>query len=346
MPSAFPMSAAVEKASTAPAGPAPELHARFVGRVDFTTPTAPRFAWSGTTVVGRFSGTSISARLKDDGKNFFQVIVDGEAKTVVHADAHRDSYVLATGLADGIHDVALVRRTEAKLGETTFLGFDTPGTLLAPTAAPERRIEIIGDSISAGYGNEGPNATCTFNPAEENHYQTYGALTARALGAEQHTVAWSAQTIGEMTGYFEKTLPQQPESAWDFKSWPPQVVIMNIGTNNFATYDPTEARYVRIYSALFSRVREVYPNALIVCVLGPMLTDIYPPGKKNLTLARKYMTATMQKIRDSGEKNFEYIELPEQNHANGLGCGFHPSLKTHQLMADRLVPLVREKMSW
>ena len=41
-----------------------------------------------------------------------------------------------------------------------------------------------------------------------------------------------------MTDYYERTLPDRPESVWDFKAWTPQLVVMNIGTNNFATHDP------------------------------------------------------------------------------------------------------------
>ncbi|CAN5918902.1 SGNH/GDSL hydrolase family protein [soil metagenome] len=341
----FPAGPTASVAPDAGEAPPPPL-VRFVGRFDTHDPAGVRFAWPGSTVGARFKGTAVAVRLKDDGRNFFQVLVDGEPKAVLHTDAHKEIYPLAEGLPDGVHDVAIYRRTEPKLGETTFLGFETAGTLLPPPPAPERRIELIGDSITAGYGNEGPNATCTFNPAEENQYQTYGAIAARALNAEHVTIAWSAQTIGQMTEYFERTLPARTDSQWDFKAWVPQVVVLNVGTNNFATYDPTEVRYVRIYQALFDRVRKVYPTALIVCLLGPMLTDIYPPGKKNLTLARKYMAATMAKIKDSGEKNFEYVELPEQNHANGLGCGFHPSLKTHKLMADRVVQVIHERLGW
>ena len=207
-------------------------------------------------------------------------------------------------------------------------------------------MEIVGDSISAGYGNEGPGPVCTFNPAEENQYATYGAVAARALKAEHVTLAWSGKTIGEMTDYYERTLPARPDSQWDFKAWIPQLVVMNIGTNNFATYDPGETRYVRIYTNLFARIRKVYPQALIVCMLGPMLTDTYPPGKQNLTLARKYMTAAMATLKASGETNFEYVELPEQKPSDGHGCGFHPSVKTHKLMAERLVKVARERLGW
>jgi lysophospholipase L1-like esterase len=334
---------------TAPAGP------RFIGRfspnpIGKTTTSTPeggyRFAWSGSGIVARFRGTSIAVRLKDEGRNYFQIVLDGQPSGTVRVEAQKERYPLAEKLTDGIHEVAIYRKTEPRVGETAFLGFETDGELLAPPPPPPRRIELIGDSITAGYGNEGPNATCTFNSAEENEYLTYGALTARALHAEHVTLAWSAQTIGQMTDYFERTLPARNDSRWDFASAIPDVVVINLGTNNFATYDPGEERYVRIYRALFARVRAVYPKAFIVCALGPMLTDVYPPGKNNLTLARKYMAATMAQIEQSGEKNFQFVEFPEQNHANGLGCGFHPSKKTHQLMADQLVRVIHDRLGW
>ena len=337
---------AVTAAKEAVTQPAPVASVKLVGRFDTSEPGALRFAWPGSMIAARFKGTAVSVRLKDEGRNLFEVIVDGEPKTILKTDHTKESYALAEGLPDGVHDVAIYKRTEAKVGEVSFLGFDVQGTMLPPPPQADRRIELIGDSITAGYGNEGPGAVCTFNPVEENQYLTYGALAARALGAEHVTVAWSGKTIGEMTDYWERTLPNRPESLWDFKSWTPQLVVMNVGTNNFATYDPGETRYVRIYSNLFDRVRKAYPQAFIMCLLGPMLTDVYPEGKKNLTLARKYMKATMEKIKASGESNFEYVELPEQKHSDGLGCGFHPSLKTHKLMSDRLTAMLKERMGW
>ncbi|MBX3189586.1 MAG: endo-1,4-beta-glucanase [Labilithrix sp.] len=335
-------------AMTPPPPPPPAAPTvRFVGRFDATDPNAVRFAWSGSAVVARFKGTGISARFIDENaKNVFQVLVDGEPKRIVKAEKGREIYPLVDQLPEGVHEIALYKRTEADVGEVTFLGFDAEGTLLPAPPAAERRMEFIGDSITAGYGNEGPGAVCTFNPNEQNEYLTYGAVAARALDAEHVTIAWSGKTIGQMTDFYERTLPARIDSKWDFKSFIPHVVVMNVGTNNLAVYDPGEEKWVRIYTALYNRIRAAYPEAFIICALGPMLTDVYPPGKQNLTIARRYMKATMAKIKASGETSFAFLEFPEQRHADGLGCGFHPSLKTHKLMADRVVALTRERLGW
>jgi lysophospholipase L1-like esterase len=133
---------------------------------------------------------------------------------------------------------------------------------------------------------------------------------------------------------------------WDFAQYQPQVVVLNLGTNNFALFDPGEARFVKVYLDLVAKVRSVYPNAFIVCALGSMLSDVYPENRKNLTQARKYMKTAVAKLKEGGDKNLEFLEFPEQNHADGLGCGFHPSLKTHKLMGDRLATFIKEHVGW
>lgn len=323
---------------------------RFVGRWLPESDRGMRCAWSGSYVIGRFKGTGLSARIKDEGNNLFQVVIDGETKKVLRTDKAKGEHVyqLADGLPDAVHEVSLHRRTEAKVGEAVFYGFEPKGGTLLPSPPPlERRIEIVGDSISTGYGNEGPSATCGYVNSEQNEYATYGAIAARNLNADHTTVAWSGKTLHEMKGYFDKALPQRSDGPrWDFTQYQPQVVVVNVGTNNFANIDPGEARFVRLYHELIHVVREAYPKAFIVCALGSMLSNVYPEGRNSLTQARKYMKVAVAKLKEAGDSNLDFLEFPEQNHADGLGCGFHPSLKTHKLMGERLTTFIKERMGW
>lgn len=330
---------------------------------DAAEPTTPRFVgrwiadgngmrcgWSGAYVVGRFSGTRISARIKDEGFNLFNVVVDGEVKNVLRTEKKKGEalYLLAEGLSNGVHEVALHRRTESKVGEAVFYSFDpgSDGKLLPPAPAPTRRIETIGDSISNGYGNEGPNGLCGYVNSQQNEYLSYASITARNLAADHTTIAWSGKSIHEMRVYFDKVLPERKDGPlWDYARYQPDVVVINLGTNNFANVDPGEALFVKVYEELVHVVRAAYPKAFIACALGSMLTNVYPEGRNALTQARKYMKVAMTKLRET-DTNVDFIEFPEQNHANGLGCGFHPSLKTHQLMADQLTAFLKERMGW
>jgi lysophospholipase L1-like esterase len=325
---------------------------RFVGRwVPEPSGQGMRCAWSGSYVVGRFKGTGVGVRIKDEGFNLFHVIIDGEPKKVLRTDKAKGEtlYQLAEGLPDGVHEVSIHRRTEAKVGEAVVFGFEaTNGGKVLPVAPPpERRIETIGDSITTGFGNEGPGAACGYVNSEQNEYLTYGAIAARNLNADHTTIAWSGKTLHEMKEYFPTALPARTDGPrWDFAKYQPQVVVLNVGTNNFALVDPGEARFVRLYHELVQSVRTAYPKAFIVCALGSMLSNVYPEGRNNLTQARKYMKVAVSKLKEAGDTNLDFLEFPEQNHADGLGCGFHPSLKTHRLMGDRLTGFIKEHMGW
>jgi lysophospholipase L1-like esterase len=234
------------------------------------------------------------------------------------------------------------------------LGFDFGGgVLLAPPPAPAHKLEVIGDSISCGYGDEGADMTCSFSPDTENHYLSYAALSARELGAELTTVAWSGKgvvcnygddatsCVDPMPTYYDRILPQRPESSWDYSAWQADAVVINLGTNDFSTVsDPGEAEFEAAYVALLERVRGHYPGAFIFCTVGPLL------GGADLTTARAYIASAVQQRRDAGDLQVKAFELAPTDPNNGYGCDYHPSLKTHAVMAGELSALLRSELGW
>lgn len=323
---------------------------RFVGRVDTSDAAGARFAWSGTGIVARFSGTELAVRM--NGAQQYTVLIDGELQPKLTTTGGAD--VLASGLSDGEHDVEVHRRTEANQGESQFLGFELgAGELLAPPPAPERRIEIIGDSISAGYGNEGADMSCPFSPDTENHYLTYGAIAARNVDAELVTVAWSGKGVvcnygddatsctDPMPLYYGRTLPNRADSTWDFSRYQPQAVVINLGTNDMSTTsDPSEQEFTRAYADLLARVRTAYPDALILCTVGPLLNGA------DLTTARAYIAAAVLQRVSAGDDAVQTFELAPTNASDGYGCDYHPSLRTHEIMAEALTTALRAELGW
>jgi lysophospholipase L1-like esterase len=261
------------------------------------------------------------------------------------------SYPLASGLAAGEHDALLYKRTEAFFTTAQFLGFMVAGGQILDHAfnTQNRRIELIGDSITCGYGDEGMGPTCPFTNGTENEYLAYGALTARALGAEQVTLAWSGKGVyrnydGTMTEpvpvLYDRTIATSATSSWDFKSEIPDAVIVNLGTNDFAQGDPGSG-FVSAYDAFVKKIRGHYPTATIFLAVGPML------GDPSLTTARGYVQGVVSTETQAGDTRIAYVEFAQQDiAADGAGCDYHPSLATHQKMATVLTAAIKGKLGW
>jgi lysophospholipase L1-like esterase len=306
-----------------------------------------RAAWSGSGVAVRFRGTGLALEIRDEGKNYFQVTVDGKEMPVLRTTHHEmAAYEIAKDLAAGEHEAIVAKRTDPSLGEIAFGRALPAGELLPPSSPLPRRIEFIGDSITAGNGVMGHGPVCWMNPDIQNYFATYGPLTAQRVGAEHRGLSWGGKTIAEMTDMFGRTLPKRPESTWDFTKEVPDVVVLNLGTNDFALFDPGAFQFVAKYTKLVGAVRAAYPDALVIGILGPMLSDAYPEGKLNLTKARGYMKTTFAKLEARGEKRAFFLEVEEQKAADGFGCGYHPSPKTHARIADALATLIKSKMAW
>jgi lysophospholipase L1-like esterase len=349
-------SATTPDAATADARPSSDAGTpavRFVGRIDRTNAAGPRFAWPGTTVLARFTGSTIGVRLSGP-TTYFDVLIDGVAQAApLVVMAGKTDYPLATGLATGPHELSVYRRSEAGIagtGDTTFLGLilDPAGALLAPSPPATRRIEIVGDSITTGYGDQSVNGACPNVLAAQDHDVAFGADAARALGADLITIAWTAKGMyrnngGDMTDtmpiLYGRTLPDQTTDTWDFTSWIPDAVVIYLGNNDFGRGDPGQP-FVTAYKAFIARVRSHYPDAQIVCTIGPNITA------PTLSQERAYVQAIVAATVATGDNKIDFLEMPQPTAAEGTGCGGHPLASTHKRMGDALVAELKTRLAW
>jgi len=355
--------ASAKDPAAAPLGPSEPVIAagvRWVGRVDAEDPAAPRFAWSGSGFIATVAGTAISVALASEGTSepvYVQPVIDGTPGTRIALAAGEQTVSLASGLADGDHVVELYRETEGRYGRTVFLGF-TEGTLGEPPAGQNRLIEIVGDSISAGYGNLGseehpnygpdPSGGCMFSTETESAYQTYGPIAARQLGADAGIVAvsgWGAYrdnvnaTRNVLSSVYGNTLGLLETPVWTF----PQradVVVVNLGTNDFAMGDAGEAEFKRALTSLVGTIRRKNPEAWIFVMIGPLL---YGSG---LSQATTYQTAVVKERKAAGDSRIELLNFGQQDISLGTGCSYHPNVTVQTAMADRLVTAIQGALGW
>lgn len=340
-----------------PAAPLPvevsptDPNIRLIGRFDRRDPAGPRCAWAGSSVIVRFQGTALNVLIKSSGGDQFQVVVDGAPSSVLVVTKDAALYRAVSGLVDKEHIVELFKRTEPLVGQAQLLGLQLEkGRKLLPLPArKDRRIELVGDSITCGYGNESASEKEHFAPGTENNYLAYGAVAARDLGAEYAAIAWSGKWLfgdNAIPLLYDLALPGDPQSKWDFSAWVPHVVVVNLGTNDFGPRNPTEKEWQDAYRSFIQTLRKNYPQCHVYCAVGSMMSDGYPPGRKALSTIRQYTTGLVEALHKSGDKRIHYLEFDAQDPKNGLGGDWHPSIKTHRLMADKLVPAIKKELGW
>jgi lysophospholipase L1-like esterase len=322
-----------------------------IGRVDARDPARPRIGWPGTQLRTRFFGTGVSLDLTDTGVSHYDVSIDGAPPTEWIVSGERRTYDVANALPEGEHDLVVTKRTETFTGVTQLFGVaPRPGGTLLQTPVPSgRRMELIGDSITCGFGVLGADASCQFSAATESESLAWGALAARQLSAMHIATAvsgigmlrnYGGETEGTMPEVYGRAVANDPSSVWDH-SFVPDVIVVSLGTNDFAggKGDPGVA-FRDSYVAFLTKLRATHPQAQIVAATSPMLSA------PNRTMLRAYLEAAIAARFTAGESKLTLLEIDEQGFADGLGCGYHPSQTTHQKMAARLVAHVRTLMAW
>jgi lysophospholipase L1-like esterase len=332
-----------------------------VGRVDASDPEAVKFAWQGAGFVAQVTGTTLSVNLEVQGSStvYFQPVVDGVAGERFNVDPGAAVDVtLATGLTDGAHSVELYRETEGAYGITIFRGF-TEGSPLSAPEASARMIEVVGDSISAGYGNLGSephpnwvaNPACHYTAENSSWYATYAAIAGRALDAEVSTVArsgWGMTRDNQggpnvLANVYENALGTDDATPWSFERKPAAVVV-NLGTNDWALGDPG-TDYETDYVDFIATVRSHYPDATIFLTIGSML------GEPELTEVKARLASVISAVSSAtGDDRLFTFDFGTQNlGSDGLiptGCDWHPSQDEHERMAGILQQQLETTLGW
>ena len=337
----------------------------YTGRISFTNPERPAWNYPGVQIIAAFEGTSLRMMAKPRSGYFMAQIDEAEPFKVAFR-GERDSVVsLATALPDSRHTVRLMYIIEGYEMYPEFWGFllDEGRSLAEPPALPSRKIEFVGNSITCGYGNEGYDKFEHFEYETENHYYSYASITARSLGAQHWVVARSGigayrNYNGPKTGNPESNMPVQYEytgyalhpgfrqeatflsEKWDFSRYQPDVVCINLGTNDLSTnnYDLTLLK--QGYQKLYQMVREHNPQAKIVLLTGSML---YNQEQRE---AQQLLNEVMNEARQAGDKEVFRFDMTQIMSDEGYGNDWHPNIRQDEKMASELTPFLRELMNW
>jgi len=338
---------------------------RFVGRRDTTDPAKPKFSWAGGRIIARFTGgTEVKVTFDESpitDTSRWEVLLDGNVTSTLALTAGLGTYTIAT-VNGAEHVIELYKRTEASVSSTQFIGLElVGGTLLAPPATLNRRIEFLGDSISNGYGNECVDPNVGFSAATENERLAFTGLTAHDLSADHHNVSFSGKGVFlnytrsdtvVLPALYPRLSPTNPAGAgnlWAFADYTPDVVWINLGTNDWAKENaaasaPDLAMFTQKYIDLVTFIRSNYANAHIFMSLPASINDGFPAGFMALTKMRTALADVMSNRVAAGDAKIYTYEFTRDGVL--LGCDYHPDLAAQRRLADQAIVQIKAKTLW
>ena len=232
---------------------------------------------------------------------------------------------------------------------------------ITPLPEKDLKIEFIGDSITCGIGVDDPHVDGVYCTASCNATKTYAYKLATDFDADYSFFAYSGygclsgcngstsldtkqtippiySTYGRSMGYLAEM--QNPEELkYDFSKWQPDLVIINLGTNdNNYTKSNAEKReqFTECYLQFIKTIKSNYKNAKVLCVLGLGGANLYTPIKN----------AVEQYNAETKKDDVNYLKLSPIQEGDGEGVQHHPLEITHARAAGEIEKKLNEWLGW
>ena len=291
------------------------------------------FTASGIEFRGFMVGR-VTLSLACDRDTYFTVFINGErVEERILVTPDMGEMVLADLPVPAEYSIRVLKQTEPQWSLASLYSVSLCGTLYEAPENKEYYIEFIGDSITTGFGNLGNNSS--ESPAAaiwEDGTGAYAFLAAEALGADANIIGCSGISIGwekfnEQDFYHANSYYRDPQTAPANNSRVPNVIVINLGTNDASSDFPEEVIRTGVRELILS-IRAFYGTDVpIVWVYGMM-------GSAR----SEWILPALEEM--GGEAAGLYsVQLP----ANYDGALWHPSLTAHEYAASILVDSIKSK---
>lgn len=246
---------------------------------------------------------------------------------------------------------------------------ETDGEFL-PVEDAGLKIEFIGDSITSAEGCVGAKEETEWIASLFSHVNSYPYFVGKKLNADINVISqsgwgiyssWDCNIDCAIPKHYEKiySLSQSEyfekngyNTSWQFEKWQPDVIIINLGTNDDGAFHNTECEnsqllrmdkdeynpedLLKVRSAIISflkLVRKKNPEAYIIWGLGMIENEMTKVVKEETDHYRQ----------STGDKKIEFIALPAISE-DTVGARCHPGRSAHYETAKLLVNRIMKIM--
>lgn len=307
------------------------------------------FRFKGTGCKITIGGDNVATGDDDKSKARFAILINGNRVIDDIVTYNEKTYSIIEEKEEVSCIVTLIKLSEAAMSALSVNDITVCGKI-TPVSDKATLIEFIGDSITCGYGVDDEDENHNFSTSTEDVTKAYAYRTAKALDVDYSMVSYSGYgIISGYTGdgvrnenelvppYYEKLAftygsfgDKKPQDlSWDFSVRQPDIVVINLGTNDDSfclEYEERRTEYCEKYVDFLKVVRKNNPSAKIVCSLGIMTERLCPYVEKTVS---EYSKVT-------GDTNISTLRFSEQLAEDGLAANYHPTSATHKKAAYKL----------
>ena len=328
----------------------------YQGRIEKIEDNKAILVGAASSISFDFKGNSCSISLQSlvDHQNYVSLELDGKYIGRIRIEkGEAKSFPISISEKKKIHHLSIYKATEAANGGILFAG-TTAKLIESPKPKTNKKIELIGDSITCGYGNDASTIPCGTGDWFDQHnaYWAYGPVLSRALDLD--FVLSSVSGYGMYRNWndehlLEPIIPDVYENLYlntdrskpyDFK-FQPDLVSICLGTNDLSEGDGkkprlpfNEEKYVSNYIEFIKTVYKHAPNTRIVLLNSPMVS-----GERNATLVKCLKKVIQAFENDTAHKPIELFQFQPMI---PKGCGYHPDIADDKVMADQLIPYFKK----
>jgi lysophospholipase L1-like esterase len=279
---------------------------------------------------------------------YIQYELDGQYGQRVRITKGSAKELLISAASAGKHKLSLFKTTEAASGGIIISNIQAIGA--RPLAIEKKPlIEFIGNSITCGAASDNSEIPCGTGSYADHHnaYMAYGPRLARALNCEFviNSVSgigcyrnWNTNGPTMPQVYRKQTLNISNTTDWNFKQFKPDIISCALGTNDMSNGDGKQFRapfdsdkFVATYIDFLIQLRTLHPHVKLALLNSAMKKG--NPGKLlESCLARIKESIDRQYPQDTPLALIYFQEMTTQ------GCGGHPSVEDHEIMARDVSP--------